>query len=75
VTPGEAFQAGSGFESLDVWMLIVGVGCVVVLIIAAWVLTSCYRGWAKNNLDGDEALHTAIKAILIVMVMFWILLS
>lgn len=75
MTPGEAFQAGSGFESLDVWMLIVGVGCVVVLIIAAWVLTSCYRGWAKNNLDGDEALHTAIKAILIVMVMFWILLS
>lgn len=75
MTPEEAFKAGSGFNSLDVWGLIVGVGCVVVLMIAGWILVSTYRGWAKSNLGGDEALHAAIKAMLIVVVTFWILLS
>lgn len=75
MTTEDAFKAGSGFDTLDTWTLIVGSGCVVALLISAWVLVSCYRGWAKNNLDTDEATTTAMKTVLVIVVLFWILLS
>ncbi len=75
MTTDEAFEAGSGFASGDIWTLIVAAGCVVILMVAAWVLISCYRGWAKENLDAEEATITAVKAVLVVVIMFWILLS
>ncbi|WP_061290002.1 TIGR03758 family integrating conjugative element protein [Azotobacter vinelandii] len=75
MTTAEAFRAGSGFETTDFSNLIIGVGCTAVLLLAAWILISVYRGWSKGRLSADELALNSVLAILLAVLFFWLLLS
>ncbi|WP_115855614.1 TIGR03758 family integrating conjugative element protein [Kushneria indalinina] len=71
----EAFKAGSGMEGSELSLLVAGAGCVAILLCAAWVLTSAYRGWAKGRVGGDTLSIVAIKVVLLIVLFFWVFLS
>nr|WP_298411663.1 TIGR03758 family integrating conjugative element protein [uncultured Halomonas sp.] len=70
----EAFQAGSGMEGQAMSLLIAGVGCTMALLVAAWILLSAYRGYAKQRIDGDLFSTVGVKALLLVLLLFWLFL-
>ena len=70
----EAFAAGAGFEAPPLGILIAGVGCTVVLLWACWSAISSYRGYAKGRVSGDDFGFAALRAVFLVVVMFWIFL-
>ncbi|WP_416139116.1 TIGR03758 family integrating conjugative element protein [Halomonas sp. HK25] len=70
----EAFAAGAGFEAPPLGILIAGLGCTVVLLWASWSAISSYRGYAKGRVSGDDFGFAALRAVFLVVVMFWIFL-
>lgn len=70
----EAFQAGAGFGGDALYWVIAGVGCTAILLLAAWVLISAYRGFAKGRVDGDIFAIVSWKAVLLIVLFFWLFL-
>lgn len=69
-----AFQAGSGMGEGELYLLIAGVGATAILILAAWILLSAYRGYARQRVDGDMFSVVSVKTLLLVLLFFWLLL-
>lgn len=70
----EAFEAGSGVTASELNWLIAGAGCAGVLLVIAWILLSAFRGFAKERIDGDLFATVALKALILVLIFFWLLL-
>lgn len=70
-----AFQAAAGFPPVAGTALFVGFALAVTFLWAAWAINSCYRGWAKGNLDRDIALPSAVRVILLCLILTLFVLS
>ncbi|WP_111414519.1 TIGR03758 family integrating conjugative element protein [Billgrantia lactosivorans] len=67
-----AFETGSGFEISGLYLLLAGVGCVAILLWAAWAAISAYRGWAKGNVKGDVFAGVAVRLLLLILIFIWL---
>lgn len=70
----DAFKSGAGFSGNDLYLLIAGVLCVVAILLTIWVWTSAYRGFAKGNVDKDIFTIVCLKAVMLILVFFWLAL-
>ncbi|MFT0140843.1 TIGR03758 family integrating conjugative element protein [Alcanivoracaceae bacterium MT1] len=73
--PASAFQVGSGSSLIALALLVAGIGCTVVLLWAGWALISGFRGFAHQRLPGVNYQNMTLRIFLIIVLMFWILLS
>ncbi|QEA38637.1 DUF3262 family protein [Pistricoccus aurantiacus] len=69
-----AFQAGSGMGEGELYLLIAGVGLAGILIAAGWIFVSAYRGYARGRVDGDILAVVSVKALVLILLFFWLLL-
>lgn len=70
-----AFQAAAGFTPASSYTLFVGFAVGLTFLWGAWSLYSCYRGWATGNLDRSIALPSAIRTVLLCMILTVFVLS
>lgn len=70
----EVFKAGAGATPNVVYLLIAGVGCSLIVIWAAWFSVSNFRGWAKGQYEDGDMAWNYIRAVMVIVVMFWIFL-
>lgn len=70
-----AFQAAGGFAPSHSYLLFVGFAVAISFLWAAWALWSCYRGWATGNLDRSIATPSAIRILLLCMILAAVVLS
>lgn len=70
----EAFQAGAGFGGDALYLFVAGLACTAVLLLAAWVLISVYRGFARGRVDGDLFAVVSWRALLLIVLCFWLFL-
>lgn len=54
-----AFQATSGFTSVSLSNLIVGLVLALLLVWGAWAVSTAYKGWVRGQVD-KSALATLI---------------
>lgn len=69
-----AFQAASGVPSSTsntLWLSLT-MACVTLWLI--WLLMSLYKGWANGNLKAEAAGGSAIKGLLLYVVLSWLIL-
>ncbi|POA51848.1 MULTISPECIES: TIGR03758 family integrating conjugative element protein [unclassified Pseudomonas] len=71
----DAFNAASGATAQASTNLIVGSVMTVAMLWAAWALYSIWRGWATKNIDRSIASSSAIRVLLLLMVLSFIVLS
>lgn len=74
MTPEEAFSAGSGTEPGVISVIVSGFGYTVLLLLAAWMLISLFKGYAKDTIDGGDFGWLTIKTILMVVMLGWLIL-
>lgn len=70
----DSFESGAGISGAELSLLIAGVGCSAALLVVMWILISAYRGWVKGRVDGDILSSVALKAMLIMLLLFWLFL-
>lgn len=70
----EAFETGAGIGGSELSLLIAGVGCSAALLVVMWILLSAYRGWVKGRVDGDIMSSVALKAVMMMLLLFWLFL-
>jgi integrating conjugative element protein (TIGR03758 family) len=64
-----AFQAAAGFVPASGNALFAGFAVGITFLWAAWAIYSCYRGWATGNLDRVVALPSAVRAVLLCLIL------
>jgi len=74
-TQTSAFQAAAGFPASASYVLFVGFAIAITYLWAAWTIYSCYRGWATGNLDRLIALPSAVRAVLLCLLLILFILS
>lgn len=70
-----AFQAAGGFPPSASFTLFVGFSVALIFLWAAWALYSTYRGWATGNLDRSIAASSAIRLLILCMILTFFVLS
>lgn len=70
----DAFEAGTGASLSDVYMILAGVGCVVAFLWTAWALSSLYRGYVKDRVDGDIFGVATVRCFFLLIVLLWLFL-
>jgi len=70
-----AFQAVGGFPPTASFTLFVGFCVALLYLWAAWAMYSTYRGWATNNLERSIAAGSAVRIILLCMILTFFVLS
>lgn len=70
-----AFQAAGGFSASVSYVLFVGFTVAITFLWGAWALWSCYRGWSSGNLDRSIAAPSAIRILLLCMILTAFVLS
>ncbi len=73
----QAFRgANQGVLALgpEEWRIVIlSAAVAVVMLWVAWVLISCYRSWGAGVLKSHPAAGIAIRALLVMLIMFSIL--
>ena len=70
-----AFKAASGFTPQATTTLFVGALVALAMLWGAWAAYSIWRGWATKNLDRSIAGSSAIRLILLLMILTVLVLS
>lgn len=70
-----AFLTAAGFAPVGSYTLFAGFAVALSLLWAAWAIYSCYRGWARGNLDREVALPSAIRVTVLCLILTFIVLS
>lgn len=70
-----AFQTSAGFSATSSYTLFVGFALAITLSWAAWAIYSCYRGWATGKLDRSIALPSAVRTVLLCLILAVFVLS
>lgn len=70
-----AFQTASGFTPSATTTLFVGFALTLAYLWAGWAIYSAYKGWATKNLDRNIAAASAIRAVVLCMILTAFVLS
>lgn len=70
-----AFNAASGATSQASSTLFIGVTMALAMLWASWALYSIYRGWATTNIDRAIAASSAVRVIVLLMILSALVLS
>lgn len=70
-----AFQTAGGFPASASNLLFVGFALAITFLWGAWAIWSCYRGWATGNLDRSIAAQSAVRILLLCMILTFLVLS
>lgn len=70
-----AFKAASGFTPQATATLFMGTLIALAMLWGAWAIYSMYRGWATTNLDRRIAVSSAIRVIVLLMLLTFFVLS
>ena len=62
-----AVEAALGSSGGSMVVVIAEVGVALAIVWVAWVLLSCFDGWATDDTDGWRALSLAVTATVVVM--------
>ncbi|EPC00590.1 hypothetical protein L861_06530 [Litchfieldella anticariensis FP35 = DSM 16096] len=69
-----AFQAGAGFASDTLFVVVAGTGCTAAFLWAMWAALSAYKGWSKERVDGDVFGLAVLRVVLLVVMFIWLFL-
>lgn len=69
-----AFKAATGVDLNLVSILMVSLACVVAFYWAAWALTSSYRGYSKDKLDGSDLGGAVLRIFFLLIILLWVFL-
>lgn len=70
----ESFKEGAGLGAAELYLLIAGLGCVAILLCAAWILVSGFRGFARGTVDGDIYGIVVWRVVLLIVLFLWLFL-
>lgn len=70
-----AFKTASGFTPQETATLFIGALIALAMLWGAWAIYSMYRGWATKNLDRSIAGSSAIRLIVLLMILTFFVLS
>lgn len=68
-----AFADAAGFSAGQVALVAAGIGCVIVLLWAAWALLSSWYGWTRTTVKRDQFERAIVRIALVSVVILWIL--